>query len=179
VRNGFYFSRTSAFSQFLPCIDCRLERLPEGLKKHIDNVARLAFNYAIALEQSPRNALLAGLGHDLFRISSSHEIFSFCKSSGYELTAIEKQVPMLAHGAAAAGFFSRCYSLADEELLDALRFHTFPVPELGLPAQILIVSDCLEPGRKIAFRDSLRTADMPWENLYREVVAIKEAARPK
>lgn len=173
-RHNYYSVGGMVYGKVLDHIQGRLSELPAGLRFHIEHVAKDCFDYALEHGQNLFNAILAGLAHDLFRVSSADEIFSYAQKSHYKLTSVEKKIPMLAHGAASAGYLLAEYPEIDKSVLDAVRYHTSPVENLGWLSRALILSDTLEASRNIEERDKLRQARLPLEEKYIKVLEIKQ-----
>lgn len=179
LSNNFYNASGNYYSSLIAKIDDRLNNLPAGLKKHIEAVAYACFRYAWTAGQPLFPAIVAGLSHDLFRIASDREILDEALNSGFELSETEKALPMLAHGAAAAGFLKRIDENVDAGILQAVRHHTRPESDLNDLGKILVLADTLEPSRKIEEREELRKADLPFEEKFRRVLEIKNKQRHK
>lgn len=177
LRHNMYDSLGEPFLQLLRFVEQRLRTLPEGLIEHIEGVAKLACYYAVQQRVDPRLALIAGLAHDLFRIATDDEVLALADSSLYELSELEKRVPMLAHGVAAAEFLKRSGLKIPLELLDAIRWHTSPVEKLSETAKVLVVADTLEPSRGIAGHDELRNSSMAFSKIYEKVLRLKNARK--
>lgn len=173
LRENLYGAAGSLYAEVLNKLNEYLFELPEGLQAHIEGVAFHAFQLALGAEESPLRALVAGLAHDIFRIAPAENILHWVRQAGYDLDEIEKQTPMLAHGAAAAGLLQFEFPGIDAELLDALRWHTLPEPGLSLLGKILVIADTLEPSRKIARREELRTAQIPLDDKFARVLQLK------
>ncbi|EKD83567.1 MAG: hypothetical protein ACD_39C00591G0001, partial [uncultured bacterium] len=61
----------------------------------------------------------------------------------------------------------------DPEIVNAVRWHTFPSDDASLLAKVLVVADTLESSRAIAVRDDLRQSEMPFDERFSKVVALK------
>ncbi|HQG30229.1 MAG TPA: nicotinate (nicotinamide) nucleotide adenylyltransferase, partial [Candidatus Ozemobacteraceae bacterium] len=104
VERGYYGCWNGPHGIWHDIISARAAALPAGLRTHVESVARLAAEYACEFGLDARLGLLAGLAHDLFRGAGPSEIYATVERGGIRLGALEKKVPMLAHGAAAAAF---------------------------------------------------------------------------
>ena len=69
-----------------------------------------------------------------------------------------KEAGNLQHGAVAADMLQKLYGVEDEEILNAVRYHTTGHPGMTLMEKILKISDALEPGRDFPGVDRLRDA---------------------
>ncbi|MGM0599586.1 MAG: nicotinate-nucleotide adenylyltransferase [Candidatus Rifleibacteriota bacterium] len=177
LRNNYYSAAGVYYSNLINEIDERLINLPIGLKEHIEAVAYDCFIYARNLNQPLLPAIIAGLSHDLFRASSDQEILDEAFDSGFELLEIEKELPMLAHGVAAAGFLKRIDKGIDPGILQAVRYHTKPKPGLDNLGKILVLADTLESSRNLKEREELRQANISFEEKFLQVLEIKKKQR--
>ncbi len=91
---------------------------------------------------------LAGASHDMARELSEGALLAFAADWQFDLTPIERRIPVFAHGALAAAQLSRQFGVDDAELLHAVRHHTLGDPHFGTFGLILYVADFCEPGRK-------------------------------
>lgn len=143
----------------------------EKRRAHMGRVAALMRQWAVALGLPPSERdrwCAAGWLHDVLRDADGE--------------ALRPQVPeefrglhgKLLHGPAAA---ERLAGDVDEEILDAVRYHTLGSPRFGRLGRALYLADFLEPGRTrldTEWTASLR-ARMPHEMdaVLREVVAAR------
>lgn len=154
----------------------QLDMLAPDLRLHMISVARLALSYALEAEYEPQAAVLAGLSHDLFRASEAEVIMRYATKSGFELNELELNLPMLAHGAAAAGFLhTECHNVI-KDVIDAVRWHTFPRSDSKPLTRILVMADLLEPNRMVPGYDTIREAALTPLERYMRVLAIKKSA---
>lgn len=169
----YYGSLGEPYGSWLETIAGQLRHLPEGMIAHIMAVAALAVNYGMEAGLDPRTCMLTGLSHDLFRIADSAELFAYAEGCGTQLSALERKKPMLAHGAAAAGFLRKRIPAINPDIVNAVRWHTFPADDVPLLTKVLVLADTLEPSRGIAERDNVRQAEMSIEQRYQRVLALK------
>lgn len=171
--NNYYDCLASPYQRWLEVIAGQLRQLPEGLVDHIMSVASLAVKYGIEADLDPSVCMLAGLAHDLFRVADSAEIFRYASFCHTQLSELEQNVSMLAHGAAAAGFLFCMIPEISPDIADAVRWHTFPADDASLLGKILVIADTLEPSRAIAERDLLRQTPMTLEQRFKKVLELK------
>jgi len=176
LRNNLYGAIGDFFAGVLKKLNKYLLELPEGLQRHIESVAFQCVLLATGADIPLEKAVVAGLAHDIFRIAPAETILNWAARAGWCLKESEIQMPMLAHGAAAAGMLREEFPGIDSELLDALRFHTLPEPGLSTLAKILVIADTLDPLRQLTDREELRSADLPFEEKFARVLALKRAA---
>ncbi|GAB4272285.1 MAG: nicotinate-nucleotide adenylyltransferase [Candidatus Rifleibacteriota bacterium] len=176
LRKNYYGCLDKNYESLILEIDFVINSLPDGLKEHIENVARDSFLMALENGVDPISALIAGLSHDLFRIADNEEILRLASLSGYTLSSKELELPMLAHGAASAGFLKKLWPEIPVQILDAVRFHTLPENNMGDLAKILVIADALEASRKIGEREKLRQKKLDLGKKFELVVELKKNA---
>lgn len=171
--------RDSEYHHFLNIILNKQAESPDGLQKHMQEVARLAVTYAEEVGYDVSAANLAGMSHDLIRLASAEETLFWANSTGFVITDLMKQIPMLAHGPAAAGWLMKNLPSIGVDVILAVRDHTFPSDDAPMLTKILAVADTLEPSRQIPEREEVRLKDMPFEKRFSEVQRLKKLPRKK
>ncbi|MDR1748505.1 MAG: bis(5'-nucleosyl)-tetraphosphatase (symmetrical) YqeK [Spirochaetaceae bacterium] len=121
--------------------------LPPSRYEHSLRTAETAAQLCRRFGIDPAKGRLAGIGHDICKTASTRMLFTLSEQDGVPITLLEKEKPSLLHGRAAAVMLRTDFGVDDEELLDAIRNHTFGRPGMGLLAKILYVADKIEPGR--------------------------------
>ncbi|MBP7632682.1 nicotinate (nicotinamide) nucleotide adenylyltransferase [Candidatus Ozemobacteraceae bacterium] len=173
VERGYYDCWGGFFKIWHDIISARVSTLPAGLRTHVESVARLAAAYACEFGLDARLGLLGGLAHDLFRGAGAAEIYGMVDRARIRLGTLEKKVPMLAHGAAAAAFLATLEPSPPAELCRAVRWHTFPRPAHAPLTRVLIMADALDPSRGEPERDRIRNSNLSIEQRWKSVVALK------
>ncbi len=106
---------------------------------------------------------LAGIAHDIFREVSLTEAMIHSLTDGYPLCKEEKIHPVLLHGRLGAQMLKNDFGLEDEEILQAVRWHTSGHPDMGKLGQVLFIADYIEPGRdhiNAAFKNEISKLDL-------------------
>lgn len=103
----------------------------------------IAMRYAVDFDK----AFLAGIVHDCAKNIPNDEKYSMCKKYKVDLTETEKNVPALVHAKLGAYLAESLYGIKDQEILNAVRYHTTGRPGMSLYEKIIFVSDYIEPGR--------------------------------
>lgn len=147
---------------------------PEGLQEHMRSVTRLAVQYSLELGCDPRPALIAGMAHDIFRDAPDAEIIGLVGGTNFIIDERQREVPMLAHGPAAAAWLLKIAPDIDSTIVSAVKNHTFPMADSPLLTRVLAVADTLDPVRKIPERDMLRQSDMTFSERYQKVLDLKQ-----
>ena len=108
-------------------------RLKATRLAHTYGVVETAVGMAEKFGADPRKARTCALFHDAFR-----------------------EVGNLAHGAVAADYMEEEFSITDEDMLNAVRFHTTGRKGMTVLEKILFLADAIEPNRNYPGVDDLR-----------------------
>ncbi len=171
--NNLYNCLNPAYARVVELINSKLSGLPDGLAVHTKGVARLAVELSCKYGARHRDALMAGLAHDLFRASPADEIFRFAAFCSRPLIDIQKQLPMLAHGPAAAGFLLANDVELPDEVIQAIYDHTFADMNSPFFTRLLAAADTLEPSRNFPGLASVLSDSQSFDALYSKVLQIK------
>jgi predicted HD superfamily hydrolase involved in NAD metabolism len=126
----------------------RFELLPDKLQAHIFRVRDVGLDLASRHGIDEERAELAILGHDVARAAKKSEIMSQADRFGLTILDIERKAPVMLHGPVGAELLRHEDGLDDEEILDAVRYHTTGHPTLTPLGLLVFIADKLEP-RKI------------------------------
>jgi nicotinate-nucleotide adenylyltransferase len=116
---------------------------------HSRNTALHAFDLCRRFGLDPMDGYLAGVAHDLVKQLDSKQMLKIVKSSNYEISDLEKEKPNLLHGKAAAVLLRECFSVHNEDILEAVAFHTSGSENMGRLAKIIYIADKTESSRNI------------------------------
>lgn len=120
------------------------ERLPEKTYRHTLSVTQTMLDAAEAAGIAPEQAVTAGLLHDLCKPLKPEALAE--KARRYGITQY-LDVPNLLHGPVAAEEARRELGVMDEDVIDAIRWHTTGRAEWGRVGQALFYADFSEPRR--------------------------------
>ena len=131
--------------------------------QHTLGVAYTAAAMAMKYDVDVKKALIAGLLHDCAKCMSDEKLLKLSEKENIEVTDVERRNPYLLHAKVGAMLASKEYDIDDEEILDAITFHTTGRPGMTDLDKIVFVADYIEPGRdkapnlakvrKLAFED--------------------------
>jgi nicotinate-nucleotide adenylyltransferase len=171
--HNYYGSLGETYRQWLKLVTEKQAKAPEGLREHMCSVARMAVRYSLELDCDPRPALIAGMVHDVFRDAPDAEIVALVGNTNFILNDLQREIPMLAHGPAAAAWLLKVAPEIDSTIISAVKNHTFPVADSPLLTRIMAVADTLDPVRKMPERDAVREAEMTFSERYQKVLELK------
>ena len=92
-------------------------------------------------------ALIAGFLHDCAKCLSAKELMAGCAEYGIPVTVSEENNPFLLHGKLGAYFARSKYGIEDEDIINAVKWHTTGRPGMSKLEKIIFVADYIEPGR--------------------------------
>ncbi len=135
-----------------------LKRLKKKIKKIQDSkrfehtlgveytAAALAMRYGVPMW----DAQIAGLLHDCAKCMSDEKRLSICEKNGIAVTEIERRNPFLLHSKVGAYLAREKYGVKNEDILNAILYHTTGRQGMSILEKIIFVADYIEPGRKQA-----------------------------
>ena len=131
--------------------------------QHTLGVAYTAAAMAMKYGVDMKKALVAGLLHDCAKCMSDEKLLKLSEKENIEVTDVERRNPYLLHAKVGAMLANKEYDIDDEEILNAITYHTTGRPGMTDLEKIVFVADYMEPGRdkapnlekvrKLAFED--------------------------
>ena len=124
--------------------------------QHSCNVARaskmLAQKYGADIEK----AYFAGLVHDICKELSDEEQYALMISGPFAPDDAELHSRKLWHGIAGANFIRREFDIQDEDILNAVRFHTVGRAGMSLLEEIVYIADMISEERNYKGVEKMR-----------------------
>jgi len=145
---------------YLPVVtepEQELERmLSPGRYLHSLGVAETAKKMAELFGENPERAYLTGLLHDCAKNMETELLYQLCEDFEIELDEIEQKTPGLIHPKVGAEVAKIRFGITDEEMLEAIRWHTLGKVGMGALSKIIFVADMIEPNRSYPEVEVLR-----------------------
>lgn len=133
--------------------------------EHTLSVAYTAANLAMVHDVDIEKALTAGMLHDCAKCLSHHKQVSICKKNHMMLSDMESEDSSpLIHAKAGSILAKEEYGIEDEDILNAICYHTTGRPQMSSLEKVIYIADYIEPGRKHAKR-STGVSDSYLQNL--------------
>lgn len=138
------------------------KRLSKKRYNHSLNVASAASELAEKYGEDIEKAYIAGLLHDICKEVEPEEQEQMMLKDGIELSGAELAVKALWHGPAGAYFIKNELHIDDEEIINAVRYHTVGRSGMSKFEEIIYMADNIsedrdykdvEKMRKLAFSD--------------------------
>ncbi len=101
-------------------------------------------------------ASIAGLIHDCAKDLPLEELLNYVERFGIILDSVTKKQTELIHAVVGAELARREFGIHDQEILDAIRYHTTGRNNMMLLEKIIYLADYIEPNRKFPGVDDLR-----------------------
>lgn len=127
-------------------------------------VALLAERMAGVLGADSKKAYVAGILHDIAKEMTGEELLHVCKTEGIKLSAVEENNTVLLHAPVGAHII-KDLGIDDEEIINAVRYHTVGRAGMSLLEKIIYLADMIEPGR--SFPEALELREI-WEKDFDE-----------
>lgn len=139
-----------------------MKKIKKYLKKHLTKeryhhtvgVAYTAMSMAMKYNPQPDNnefmikAEIAGLLHDCAKCMDNDKKIRICNKNQISYSKIEAENPYLLHGKVGAYIARKEFDILDEDILNAITWHTTGRPNMSLLEKIIFVADYIEPSRR-------------------------------
>ena len=128
-------------------IEILKERLTERRFIHSLNVAKSAKELAIIYGCDPEKAYTVGLIHDCCKDEPAGLQLSYMIENGVELTDCEINTPKLYHAICGSVFAQKVFGVTDEDMLNAVRYHTTGRKNMSLLEKVVFIADFISEER--------------------------------
>jgi len=135
---------------------------------HSVNVSKTAARLAEYHGCDPSKAETAGLVHDCAREFDMEFMQKCVAEEGISADELTLSMKELLHGPAAVHICRKVFGIEDEEILNAVRFHTTGRENMTLLEKVIYLADFIEPGRSFDGVEELR--ELAFVNLNRALL---------
>lgn len=132
------------------------QMLIEKRFNHSLGVMETAVSMAAFHGADVEKARIAGLLHDCAKNYSTQEMFELCDKYNLKLDYITQKQTGLIHGFLGAEVARDIFGIDDEEIYDAIYYHTVGKPDMPLLTKIIYIADFIEPMRHFEGVDIMR-----------------------
>ncbi|MCL2209947.1 MAG: nicotinate (nicotinamide) nucleotide adenylyltransferase [Treponema sp.] len=116
---------------------------------HSRNTALLARDLCRRFSLDQDAGYIAGIAHDLCKQFDPKQMTKLAKSDRRPISALEKEKPSLLHGRAAAILLKERYCINNNDILEAVAFHTSGRENMSSLAKVIYIADKAEVSRTI------------------------------
>ncbi len=154
---------------------------------HSIGVQKTAVKLAKIYSGPIQKASISGLVHDCAKDLSDKELLKYAVKFGILLDDVLHHSSKLLHGAVGAELAKIEFGINDEEILNAIKFHTIGKENMSLLEKIIYIADYIEPGRnfkgvELLRKEALSNLDkavlMTIDNTIRYVLSKEELLHP-
>lgn len=138
-----------------------MKKIKKYLKKHLTKdryhhtlgVAYTAIAMAMRYNPDPGNsdfikrAETAGFLHDCAKCMDNDKKIRICEKNNIPYSSFEASHPYLLHGKVGAYIAKTKFDIQDEDILQAITWHTTGRPDMSLLEKIIFIADYIEPSR--------------------------------
>ena len=144
------------------------ENIPGKRYKHSLAVYETALKMAEVFQCDKEKVAIAALLHDCGREVATKDSVAWALDHGFTVDEIEAAQPILLHSKIGTYFAKNKYGVDDEEIMDAIRYHTTGSSNMTDLAKIVFLADIIEPDRDYPGVEDLRKAS--FKNLDRAML---------
>lgn len=131
-------------------------RLSERRFVHSVNVAKSAAELAEKYGADVEKAYVAGLLHDIMKEEIPNVQRKYIERNGYKMTPVEISSVSVYHQMSGAEYCRAELEIKDEDVLNAIRYHTTGRADMSLLEQIVFTADFISADRKYPDVDIMR-----------------------
>lgn len=155
--------------------------------RHVLRVEQTALKLADIFDIDKEKVSIAALAHDYAKEKPDEEMRDLIISENLELDMLQYGSNVW-HGPIGAVLMKNEFQLEDEDILEAIKYHTIGSPMMGEIAQVIYVADYIEPkrshkgvdkARKLAEKDLSKTVAYITKQTLKHLVTRKNKIYPK
>lgn len=117
-----------------------------------DAAVKLAKIYGADVEK----CRIAAIAHDCAKNLSEAELLSVARKNRINVDRIQARYPQLLHGRVGAVICKEKFGVTDQEILNAISYHTTGNTHMSLVEKIVYLADLIEEGRDIPDLNKIR-----------------------
>jgi len=126
-----------------------METLSTERYLHSRSTALAAVDLCRRFGLNPADGYLAGIAHDLAKEMDNKQMIKIVKTAGYDISPLEEGKPNLLHGKVAAVLLRERFSIHNEDVIEAVAYHTSGQENMRALAKIIYIADKTEFSRTI------------------------------
>lgn len=132
------------------------EMMPNARLKHSINVSKCAVKLSKIYKYDKEKAAIAGLVHDCAKYFTNKQIEDYIKKFNIELDPLEVNNTSLSHSVIGSYVARDIFNIEDEEIINAIKYHTTGRENMCLLEKIIYMADLIEEGRNFPKVEEMR-----------------------
>lgn len=132
------------------------EMLPERRLEHSLNVSKCAVKLSEVYKCDKEKAEIAGIVHDCAKYFTDEQIEDCVRKFNIELDPLELNNIALSHSVIGSYVAKEVFNIDDEEIINAIKYHTTGRENMSLLEKIIYMADLIEEGRNFPRVEELR-----------------------
>ena len=130
--------------------------LKENRFRHSISVSETAVALATKYGGNIEKARIAGLVHDCVKYMKGDELIKVASSHEVQLDEIYLHNPLILHGLVGSIIAREVMGIEDEDILNAIHYHTTGRKNMSILEKIIYIADYIEPLRSFSGVEELR-----------------------
>lgn len=130
--------------------------LDEERYAHSINVENEAVKLSKIYNVDAEKCRFAAIAHDYAKAMSDCELINCSEKYEIQTDTIQRNFPQLLHGPVAAMYCKNIMGIDDEDIINAIYYHTTGRENMSLLEKIIYISDVIEVGRDFPGIDDIR-----------------------
>ncbi|GAB2483304.1 bis(5'-nucleosyl)-tetraphosphatase (symmetrical) YqeK [Alkalibacterium psychrotolerans] len=114
--------------------------------KHVMRVEKTALHLAELYDVDKEKVSISAIAHDYAKERSDEEMMDLIISENQDLEMLQFGSNIW-HGPIGAVLLKNEFNITDDDILEAVKYHTIGAPKMSKVAQIIYVADFIEPNR--------------------------------
>lgn len=114
---------------------------------HSIGVKDISWSLAIVHDCDMNKAVIAGIMHDYAKSLPDNIQIRECETYNLPISEYERKSPYLLHGKLGAYYSKVKFGITDEDILNAITYHTTGRPNMSTLEKIVFIADYIEPNR--------------------------------
>lgn len=143
------------------------EKLTEKRYLHSISVMNMCEKLAKKYNCDVKRAMLIGVVHDMAKEMTDEEMLTYVNRNHISISETEKNLPKILHGKIAGDFAKKKYDF-DDEMCEAIKYHTTGKENMTLLQKVLFVADKIDETRHYEGVEELRK--LAFENLDEAII---------
>ena len=150
-------------------LQATLDALPKGLVEHIQRVRVIAVELADGHKLDKVRVDFAAAAHDIARAEANHLLLAEAQTAGLPITNVDEDNPMLLHGPVGAERLRANLGVNDEEILEAVYWHTTALATMGSIAKVVFLADKMDLSKASRYPHIGRVRELAADDLNKAI----------